>query len=350
MSWRGALRSLGAEIRRQERQARRDAREAERAYQASAKASAQERARLEVAAFERRLDTLTTIHCEAADQIPWAGFAQQPPPTEPPRPAPVPRFESQAAAQALADYKPGFFARVLGLTGARTRLEAALADATSLEDAQDAAALRAHTEAVREWEEATTRWRDRRELAEQVLARDPEAYGAVISSSNALEEIGSLIGSQKIQIVGAPTRITVSLSVQEDAVVPAEVKTLTARGAVSAKKMAAARRLEIYEDYVCGTALRIGREMLAALPVDDVLVHIDANLLNGATGHLERKTILSVLCPRDTIDGIKWSSADASDVVEKLLHNMKRLGRGKGFAAVERLAPPTTEPPTYRTR
>jgi hypothetical protein len=349
MSWRGALRTIGAEIRRQERQARRDAREAERAYQAAVKANAQDRARLEVKAFDRRLDALTTIHREAADQIPWAGFAQQPQPTEPTRPEPVPRFDSQAAAQVLADYKPGFFARLFGLTGERKRLEAALADATALEDSQDAAALRAHADALREWEDATTRWRDRRELAEQILARDAEAYREVISSLDALEEIGSLIGTQTIQIGGSPTRITVSLSVREDAVVPAEVKTLTARGAVSAKKMAAARRLEIYEDYVCGTALRIAREMLAALPIDDVLVHIDTNLLNGATGHLEKKTILSVLCPREAMDAVKWANADASDVVEKLLHNMKRLGRGKGFAAVERLQPPTMVPPTYRT-
>ncbi len=41
-----------------------------------------------------------------------------------------------------------------------------------------------------------------------------------------------------------------------------------------------------------------------------------------------------MLCLRKAMDRINWSNADASNLVEKLLHNMKRLGRGKGFAAV----------------
>jgi hypothetical protein len=207
------------------------------------------------------------------------------------------------------------------------------------QNAQGAAAQFAHADAVREWEEATARWQDRRELAERIVARDVEAYGEVIKSLDSLEELGSLVPSQDIRIGARPERITVSLCVMEDDVVPKEAKSLTARGAVSTKKMPAARRLEIYEDYVCGTALRVAREMLAAVPVDDVLVHVDTKILNTSTGIMEQKTILSVLCPRETIEAIRWSHADASDVVEKLLHRMKRLGRGKGFAPVERLAP-----------
>lgn len=74
----------------------------------------------------------------------------------------------------------------------------------------------------------------------------------------------------------------------------------------------------------------------ALSPLDAVLVHVEAPLLDTASGHKVPRTILSVLCTREELEKVNWDLVDASDLVERLEHRMK-LTRGKGFVPVEPL-------------
>jgi hypothetical protein len=81
---------------------------------------------------------------------------------------------SDAARAARDAYRPGLFARLFGLTGARKRLEQELEAALTTERAENDARALAYATQRKEWEDATAAWRDSRELAERVLAGDVE--------------------------------------------------------------------------------------------------------------------------------------------------------------------------------
>lgn len=75
--------------------------------------------------------------------------------------------------------------------------------------------------------------------------------------------------------------------------IPTEIKSLLKSGKLSTKAMPAGRFNELHEDCVCSCALRVGRELLAILPDDLVIITALDNVLNSSTGHLEEQPILS---------------------------------------------------------
>jgi len=132
------------------------------------------------------------------------------------------------------------------------------------------------------------------------------------------------------------THVEVDLFVNSSDVIPAEVKTLTATGKLSVKKMSVSQTHDIYQDYVCSSALRAAREVFATVPVQVVLVHAIGELLNTATGHVEPTAILSVLMPRETMHRLHFEAIDASDSMQNFMHRMK-FQKTKGFSPVEPL-------------
>ena len=87
-------------------------------------------------------------------------------------------------------------------------------------------------------------------------------------------------------------------------------------------------------DFVCGVALRAGRELFAFLPVQTVLVNIQANLLNTRTGHQGLETILSVAMSRTVFSQLNFNRLDPSDAMENFPHRMD-FKKTAGFAPVE---------------
>ena len=335
-------------VRQWERDERRRAKEADRAYREAAKADAQAAAAAAVRRFDALLEMLTSVHRERVERIDWAAAAPEAAPVDPPQPQappPVERHLSKASDQAVADYQAGFFAKLFGLKYPLRQLEKAAAEARAEEDSRDAANAAAHLRALAAWRTACTaaaaarvEWSASVELARGVLLGDVNAYAAVVKDLDSLAEIREVIPSQTMAMRFSSTRAAVDLRVSEDDVVPADEYRINAKGGVTKKKMAVTRRAEIYEDYVCGVAIRVARELLAALPIERVVVHVDANQLNTANGNREPTTVLSVLLTGDAVRGVNWDRADASDFVERHQHNMKRAGRGKGLKPVERLA------------
>lgn len=339
MGWRGAIRSINAEIRRQERAAARRAREAERHWKTQQKAAEAEAAFYEVEAYEAYVETLTSIHRESSDPIDWEAIRARPAPVEPAEPMPVDTSRSAAARAALEGFEPGFFERLFGLKGRRTRLENTLDEELAAEEQRRTQSASVHHAAVEEWKVARQQWSDLRELADRILGGNVEAYGDVIRAAGCFDELGGVIGNQSMAIDFIDGKAEVKVTVLEDNVVPAEHKSLTKSGKVSRKKLPATQKLDLYQDYVCGAALRIARELLAVTRVSGVLVHVSGTLLNSSTGHFEQAPILSVYCPREKMEQVGWEQVDASDLIECLVHAM-RVRRGKGFVAIQPLEMP----------
>lgn len=82
----------------------------------------------------------------------------------------------------------------------------------------------------------------------------------------------------------------------------------------------------ILQDFVCSTAIRIGRDIFALLPVDEVIVHAE----------LENHTILSAAFDRNTMNKIRFGMIDPSDTMARFNCNMD-FEPFSGFSVVPRL-------------
>ena len=146
--------------------------------------------------------------------------------------------------------------------------------------------------------------------------------------------ISKVLGSSYGIKVDNKTMLTATLNVNGENVIPTEIRSLTKSGKLSIKPMPKNKFYEIYQDYVCGSALRIARELFALLPVDMIIVNAIGSLLNKQTGHLEDTPILSIAIPRKTFDMLNFENLDPSDSLNNFVHNMD-FKKGKGFGPVE---------------
>lgn len=325
-SSRRAARASARAARDYDRAQQRRYKEVQRQLAADAKLDALRQAAAEVEEYELRIEVLRSVHAESLAPIDWQGTLRAAPP-------PAPTYISQhegAARRALHTYRPGFFANLFGKAEAqRAKLEAAVEEGRRLDAQYNHQIHLTHQKAQEGWE-----WL--RRIAQSVVSADVQAYRAALEWRDVFGELEELGSSATIEAI-TPTHVEVDLFVNSSEVVPAETKTLTSTGKLSAKKMSVSQTNDIYQDHVCSSALRVGREVFATVPVQTVLVHVIGDLLNTSTGHMEPEAILSVLMARDTLGRLNFSAIDASDSMTNFVHRMK-FQKSKGFAAVEPLS------------
>lgn len=149
--------------------------------------------------------------------------------------------------------------------------------------------------------------------------QDLKEYGSDISCSN--------IGS----------KLSVDFYVHSESVIPNTTKQILRKGLeVKEDFIAPSRFNEIYQDYVCSCILRIGKEIFALLPINEVLINGKGNLLNKATGNYEEQTIVSVLIEKSKIDNLNFDLLDPSDSMTNFQHNMN-FKKTEGFYPVTEL-------------
>ncbi len=177
-------------------------------------------------------------------------------------------------------------------------------------------------------------WEEVQVLATRVLAGDLLAYREALAACESLVAVRSHVGSDGVQVALSETHAHVDLRAPLGQAVPTADGTLvrTMRD-----------RLDLYQDYVCGIALRAARELLAALPLDEVTVDLwnvtAAEDASETTGYRDGETpatnvrIASMRCVRAAMDAIAWPTADASEVVSVLAHEMS-FRPDEGFYAV----------------
>ncbi len=288
MGWKSTLREVQAAERRQQRDAQKRLRELERQAKEQAKLSALEQARLEVETFESGLEVLLSIHKERGSAWDWHEVATALPP-HPPRK--LPRLEVKA----------------------RMSVPQLSIDAARAQDERDfEEALQAHAA-------ETTQWAQMKSLARRILAGEEKAYIEALIGLSGLTELSNL-GSAIHFVAHNSKLLECRLKVNGKQAVPSELKTLTSTGKLSVKSMPKARFHEIYQDYVCGCALRVAREVFAMLPVETVLVTASVDMLDSRTGRAEEQPVLSVAMSRMEITRLDFDQLDPSDAVESFTH------------------------------
>ena len=320
------MRSMGALARAHARQQRREAVALVRALKEAEKEEEKREAATEVAIFDATIAALASVHKECAAAMDWNKVRECPAPAAPKRPD-----TELAARAALESYRPGFFARLFGAaTKKRTALEAAI-EAARRNDAE------AHKRLLREYHEDRQQWDQLTSLARRIVDGDAQAMAAAFDALDSFDELVALGLEVRPRVVaGRNDALEIGVLVEEKQVVPATVKSLTKTGKVSERPMPKTRSAEIYQDYVCGAALRVAREVFAAVPVRFALINCSATLLDESTGLERKRPILSLIAPRATVDDLRFETLDPSQAVTKMIHKMS-FKRGEGMRPIESL-------------
>lgn len=273
-----------------------------------------ERARYEVEVFENRLEVITSVHKDCAEPYDWERIRASSPPFTVGEPGP----NEREATKKLEQFKPTWRDKLFGRVEARKKVFVGEIEKARAADKQ----------VYESWKHIVL-------LAEKVVAGSPEAYLQVITECAPFDEIEQLGSSVEVTTIDS-TCMEATVKVHPNDVIPDEVKSLTKTGKLSVKNMPKTRFNELYQDYVCGCAIRVARELFALLPVETVVLHAVGDVLNTKTGHTEEGPILSVRFARSTIEQLQVEQIDCSDSMALFPHNMK-FKKLKGFELVDRI-------------
>ncbi len=178
-------------------------------------------------------------------------------------------------------------------------------------------------------------WQETHDFAEKVIRGDIDSYLAVIEEAKPFEDLTDF-GSDFEYGTEDPRIMEIEFCVKSDEVIPTEELILNEDGSLKEKAFTKTAYYDLVQDYVCSTAIRLARELFAALPVEEVLVHAVDQIVNTATGRDEECTLLSVRFLRTGFMDINFDRIDPSDFVCSFENHMKFL-KTKGFQPVEPL-------------
>ena len=327
MSWRGTIRALEAASRRSQREHERERKRLLAREMQIQKMDALTKARHEVELHENLIANLLSLHKQCADPVDWKGLSSKNAPE-----VPVQKQDHELAARdALNKYRPTILDRILGrIEKKRAALERDIELERQRDQDEFKVAMSKHGDEIAEWEAA-------RKLAEGVLRGDIGALAEAIRYSDPFSDVRDLGSEIKVAINPGPVADAV-FHANGPSVVPNHTKSLMRNGTVNEKKMPQGAYWKLYQDYVCGCALRIGRELFSLLPIDEAIVTATAEVLNTSTGHMENAPILSALLVRKTMAGLNFENIDCSDAFRNFVHNMG-FKRNSGLSAVEKVAP-----------
>lgn len=320
MGWKGTLRSVSAELKRQSREADKRQRlrmkELERLEAADA-----------VAKFENYLESIISLHHECRASLNWKSIENEPEPIAPTANSPL----TDLAARKLKSYRPNIVAKLLKLESRRKRSLLKNIEKAKLKDQQN------FIDAKKKYQSAKTKW----EKDQELVARLKSDGDAVIEILQEHLKINDLLIGRDVQFeVSDEMQVDINLNVlpYED-VIPDEIYSLRQSGTLSTKKMPKGRGLELYQDHICSALMRVARETLGALPFASVRANALVNAINTQTGHLEDQIIISAIIVKETLHQINFKYIDPSDSFNNFLHNMN-LKKTKGFSAVEKISFP----------
>ncbi len=242
------------------------------------------------------------------------------------RPARLNPSEQQATA-ALNGYAPGLQDKLLGrIESKRAELRAAVEEARRRDDL-------AYGHACTEHDRAMARWKWFHEVARGVCAGDLRAYAAVLEQMSPFHELEELGTAVKV-VVPSAWCLDATVAVRDADIIPNEEHTLTASGKLSIKKVPQGKYWELYRAHVCSSALRVGRELLGLLPVQFVIVHVAAPMLNPSTGHQEEQPVLSVGFARETMARLAFDTVDPAAALKNFVHHIDfKKTKGMGVVA-----------------
>ena len=264
------------------------------------------------------LHAMTSMHRSCSPVANWRARATAP---KPPRPL-LDHTHENRAQQALDAYQPSFTARLLGkVEYEREALREDIEEAV-LQDQQ------LFDEALQQYERDLEKHKETVNLARGVLAGDPKSFQKAISLTNPLIAIGPL-GQRATFAAVTAAAYTLELLLHADDVVPEQRVRLLASGRVAVQPLPRQDNVRLLRDYVCSASLRAVRELLALLPLEEIIVTVIEDTPESSTGAPQRRTLLRFLATPDDIAGLKFHELDSVEAMLQLSHETDFEGVGE---------------------
>lgn len=317
MGWKGTMRSIAAAARAAEKEAQRKQKQMDKEQALSEAATAVEE-------WEAYIRDLVSLHTELVEKIDWQTIANKPSPSQPK----LISKNKDIAEKALANFKPSLWNAFRGGSKKlRADLVANLDEALALDEKEYRAALAAHELATKEWEDDT-------ELARKLLQGDGASIRQVISEMQSVFST-HLIGTS-IEFAFDQNFVHSKLLVHDKDIVPDFRRKLLASGRLSETKMPVGQSNELYQDYVVSAAIKVAGDLFNILPLDEVYVTCEANMLNSSSGYMEHTPILSVHFVRDNLFRLNLEKIDPSNAMVNFRHEMS-FSKNRGFSSINPL-------------
>jgi hypothetical protein len=295
MSYHSAKKTLALMQRESVRACRLHQKELERRMKESFKLSALEQARLEVEAHENQLAVLLSVHKEARPAFDWIATRAV---LTPPKPPVSGKHQFLAHLDEILE-------PILGRKPDHPASEA--------KDRAD------EERSMQELSQDIVEIDRMRKLAEEILSGDSTAYLTAVEEFSNLGELSALGSSMQLSTRG-PAVMECTVKVKGREAIPAQIKSLTSAGKVSTKAISKGQFHEIYQDYVCGCVLRLGRELLSLLPLETVIVTATVDSFDRTTGSSCDLAVLSVVMPRMVMEKLDFTQLDPSDSLVNFSH------------------------------
>lgn len=300
MGWKGTLRSVQAEIRRAEkRQIQRD------------KIRKAEQARDLVEEQNEYLEEIKAFHKVSAEKIDWDIFLKAKEPE-----APVQTNSREIiASKKYENYEPNWFIRKLRLVQWRKNSLLKNIETSKAKDEKEFNILTAR------YQQDHTKWRRDKDLAERIKANDLDAYEQVLNTNSIFKD--GVIKCSSLSISFKDNVLNLELDVlSENKILPNQLYSVTKTGKISEKDFPTTQYNQLYQDYVCSASLGAAKIMFGLFPISKILVHSMSDVLNTATGNLERQALLSILIPLESLQSLNLNQIDPSDCMKNFNHNM----------------------------
>ena len=167
------------------------------------------------------------------------------------------------------------------------------------------------------------------------MTRSSVLPGRPLEHISPFEEIKKLGSKFEIEFKSSK-KAKIILHIYDKKVIPKQSKSLLKSGKISIKDMPIGKYNELYQDYVCSATLRVGREVFAILPVEEIIITAKGDILNNSTGRIEKQPLLSILLIKETMNKINFDLVDPSDCMSNFKHNMV-LKKTQGMFPVEEI-------------
>jgi hypothetical protein len=327
MRWKGVVRSINANARASERNAKRRQRELTLQNKHFQKMEAQQQAAHEVDVYENQIEMITSVHLDCGDSIDWVKTKHAEEPRQPEKSDEGERL----AKYELASYAPSLLDKLLRCKEKKIRhLKNSLSDAVKNDD-------QVHNKDIAEWKQECADYKENSDLAQGILMHKAQARLAALKKFTPFSEIAG-IGSEIILNADDDFPVLATLRVHSKDIIPTDIKSLLQSEKLSVKKMPKLRFYELHQDYVCSCVMRVAREIFAILPDEMAIVTAVDMILDEATGHSQELPILSVAFSRKTLSMLNIDSIDPSDSMQNFLHNMA-FKKSSGFSEVQKIIP-----------
>lgn len=317
--------SKDAFSRRMERERKIKAKEAAAMVKALQKMQVIEDARRAVRDYNDYLELLTSMHIDFDEPVDWAELKNAPVPAEPI----FKNTNADIARLNLLNYKPGLLDLIFFLANKKKKNLEGLLSAAEQQDKTD------YEEALINHKNEVEYNKKLKIIAQGIDSRQPEYYAEALKFFDAFSDFDELGTEFKYGFENNVLDIEIHIDGSE--VVPDYELNQTSTGKLSKKAIAKGKFFEIYQDHACSCILRVGKDVFAYLPLEQVRVSTIADMLNEQTGHREKVPVVSAIISKNTINSLNMDTIDPSSSMQNFVHTMN-FKKTSGFTAVQKAA------------